>query len=284
MTDAHNDRSQKDTSLFSSDEGWGLDKDIAKLEETPEEQLTSEFITPELINPELKRWDLVLVLLLLVIAVLVTLVGARQRGEALPFLPHALEPSIPTSQSLDRLTDGTELLLETDDERRRVFVRLPDRESWVLVSQDDFTAANPALSPDGAWVAYLSTQDAPAMVVVPLEQSGKVIYTSADLQGLGQRMGITMTSICAWTPIAWATDGARLAFFGCTDDPSASRAFFADLITTTMTLQPSLVAGSVASGDNLRQLWWNSSDQLSVTFPPTAPGEHTTVQEFSVPK
>ncbi len=272
MTDTNNNQSKD----------LNLDKAI---EEVDKEHPKNDEDKGKVEEKSSKYWELALALWLVIMAVLVTLAGFYRRGETLLFFLRTVQPTImPTPELLDKLSNGTELFLETDGERRRVIVQLPDRESWVLVSQDDFTAANPSLSPDGAWVAYLSTQDAPEIVNVPLEKPGKATYTSNELQGLGLRIGITMTSICPWTPIAWAEDSTRLAFFGCADDPPVSRAFTADLVTSSMTLQSSLVAGSVAYGHTPRQILWLDSDQVSVTFPPAAPGEPETVEIFSIPK
>lgn len=228
-----------------------------------------------------RLWSLVLLLLIIAGAVTVTIVGAKQRGELSGLFRRVALRSRPQVILLESRQDRS-LLLEIDGEGQRVIVQRPDRESWVLVSRDDFTAANPSLSPDGAWVAYLSTRDSPEVVVVPLEQPGQVRYTSADLEGFGCRSDIDVKSICPWTPIAWAMDSAHLAFFGCAEDPPMSWAFVGTLSTSTMTLQPSLIAGTVASGAEARQILWVGPDQVSVTFPPTGDSEAETVKTFSI--
>jgi len=180
--------------------------------------------------------------------------------------------------------DEKSLLLQTDGERRQVLVQLPDRDGWVVVSRDDFTAANPALSPDGAWVAYLSTQGAPKIVVVPLEQAGRVSYTSEDLRRDDQENKTPMTDICPWSPVAWSMDSQRLAFFGCLDDPPMSRVFVADLInTTTPSLRVHRIDDIMAPGLEPRQISWIGSDKVLVTFPPTADTETETAQTIPVP-
>ncbi|MFP4394615.1 MAG: hypothetical protein ACLFTI_05060 [Anaerolineales bacterium] len=181
--------------------------------------------------------------------------------------------------------DEKSLLLQTDGERRQVLVQLPDRDGWVVVSRDDFTAANPALSPDGAWVAYLSTQGAPKIVVVPLEQAGRASYTSEDLRRDDQQNKTPMTDICPWSPVVWSMDSQRLAFFGCLYDPPMSRVFVADLIinTTPPTLQAYRIDDIMAPGLEPRQISWIGSDKVLVTFPPTADTETETARTIPVP-
>ena len=224
---------------------------------------------------------LAILLLFIASSVFVALWGAKERGELSALFQRVTSRSAPQVLFLESRNDKS-LFLETDDERHRVLVQLPDRSGWFLVSRDDFTAANPALSPDGAWVAYLSTQNAPELVVVPLEQSGRVTYGSTDLQEWGRRRDITVTTVCPWTPIAWAEDSTRLAFFGCTADPLLSHAFVAELVTPTLALQPGLITGTLVVGDAPRQILWVGPDQVSVTCPPTDPIDAESVKTFSV--
>lgn len=226
-------------------------------------------------------WGIVFALILVIGAVVVWLLSEQQHVALSTFLKSFTLHSVPKVTLLESRDDRS-LLLETEGKRNRVLVQQAGREGWLLVSQDDFTAANPSLSSDGAWVAYLSTQDAPEIVIVPLENAERVTYTSADLATFARRRDISVVSICDWTPIAWAADGEHLAFFGCAEDPRVSQVFIADLSPEDSTLTPSLITGTVASGVEPRQILWLGANQISVTFPPNQITKVETVETFSI--
>jgi hypothetical protein len=162
---------------------------------------------------------------------------------------------------------------------------MPDREGWILVSRDDGTAASPALSPDGRWVAYRSTLNEPTVVAVALEQSGRIVFTCENVTEAGEETGVKMTTICPWTPVAWSMDSTHLAFFGCGDDPPHSRVVVVelDLDTETPAFTPTIMTGTIANGLEPRQLLWVGSEQVSVTFPSTDPDQPESVKLFIVP-
>jgi hypothetical protein len=226
-------------------------------------------------------WGLALIIIIILGAVGFALLGVKQRGELSTLFWRLTLRSTPKVILLESRQDKS-LLLEIAGEHRRIIVQQSDRESWLLVSQDDFTAANPSLSPDGAWVAYLSTQNAPEIVIVPLENAERITYESADLATFGRRRDIDVASICDWTSIAWAADGEHLAFFGCAEDPPVSQVFVAELSPEDSTLTPSLITGTVASGVDPRQILWLGANQISVTFPPTKTTKVETVETFSI--
>jgi hypothetical protein len=293
MKDIQTGQSELNTSTSEPPGDWGLANAVQRLEEIPEEQLiasderasdSSEEGEEAMTGAPRRRpkyWGLALVLLILVGGAVVAVVGAWQRGNLLSLLYRFASRPTPEVVFLESQQERS-LFLESDGKRNRVLIQGPDRESWLLVSRDDYTAANPALSPDGLWVAYLSTQDAPKIVVVPLEQQGRLNYASSDLEDFGRRSDIEVASICPWTPIAWAMDSARLAFFGCAEDPALSRAFVATLADSGATLKLELIPGTVAPGTDSRQILWMGDDRVSVTFPPGDPSQAETVRTLSV--
>jgi dipeptidyl aminopeptidase/acylaminoacyl peptidase len=234
----------KTSKANSPDTVWGLGKVIQEIEEKTEEQLAREQENQpdDVPHSDAKRqktltgatqhrpkyWGLGIVLLLIMGAVTVWLLGQQQLGKVSTFFLLDFTLRSKPEVALLESRDDKSLLLETDGKYNRVLVQQADRESWLLVSQDDFTVANPSLSPDGAWVAYLSTQEAPEIIIVPLENAERITYESADLATFGRRRDIDVASICDWTSIAWAADGEHLAFFGCAEDPPMSQVFVAN--------------------------------------------------------
>jgi hypothetical protein len=297
MKKSSDDLSEVNTNQFKNAD-WGLEDDVRNLEEASDQEVSEaaentaeaykyrgdvekqETLTGA-IKPRSKFWGLGIALLFIVAALVVWLLGQQQLVRVSSFLTRLTLRSKPQVTLLESQNDKS-LLLETEGKRNRVLVQQAGREGWLLVSQDDFTAANPTLSPDGAWVAYLSTQNAPEIVIVPLENAERITYESADLATFGRRRDIDVASICDWTSIAWGADGEHLAFFGCAEDPPVSQVFVAELSPEDSTLTPSLITGTVASGVDPRQILWLGANQISVTFPPTKTTKVETVETFSI--
>ncbi|MBN2006036.1 MAG: PD40 domain-containing protein [Anaerolineae bacterium] len=223
-----------------------------------------------------------MLLLLLGLAVVSYVIGAVRRGDISNLFRRVTLRSTPQVLFLESRQDKA-LFLETDGDRQRVIVRQPNQSDWRIASQDDFTATNPALSPDGAWVVYLSTRTAPQLVLVPLDRSEYVTYTSAALADFSARNRITVTTICPWTPIAWAADSTRVAFFGCAENPSLSQMFVANVLTATLDLQSGVVTGTLVTGENPRQVLWIGADRVMVTFPATTSDQAETIETFDIP-
>jgi hypothetical protein len=249
------------SSVNSSEYDWGLEEVIREIE-SKEDLLSSE---PSTELPK-KAWDLLLLFVLVLLAIFVTLAGAWYRGEALSSLPKLISQQDAPRQLLD-VQDGKFLLLESEDKHNQVFVQLPNQAEWWYVSKGDSGVANPSLSSDGAWVAYLSIQNSPQLVIASMEQQqGVLTYTSTLLEDFGYRNNVLVTNICPWTPVAWSEDDTRLAFFGCNEDPPQSITLVADWLTATLTLQPEVITGTVISGLEPRDLLWVDTNQIAITF------------------
>lgn len=268
-------------------ESWDADLSamVRQAGDMPEPSSTTEGKNTSRVGatePKTKPWGRIMLLLLLGLAVVSYVIGAVRRGDISNLFRRVTLRSTPQVLFLESRQDKA-LFLETDGDRQRVIVRQPNQSDWRIASQDDFTATNPALSPDGAWVVYLSTRTAPQLVLVPLDRSEYVTYTSAALADFSARNRITVTTICPWTPIAWAADSTRVAFFGCAENPSLSQMFVANVLTATLDLQSGVVTGTLVTGENPRQVLWIGADRVMVTFPATTSDQAETIETFDIP-
>ena len=186
----------------------------------------------------------------------------------------------PTSITLVDLQNGVILMLEQSGSFSRVVVEPSDQASWLLVSRDDTTATNPALSSDGKQVAYVTERDGGQLVIVSIITDTRRTIEADQVQDAGDSVGFDEMQVCPWTPIAWAPTGNRIAFFGCTKDTSLSVVLVGDLSDPAIPL--TVIARSKAQASAVRQLKWLDHTHLVVSTPATD-AQQAMVSTFVVP-
>ena len=222
----------------------------------------------------------VLLVIVVVAAMAVSLIGYVQRRGLFALLSRAVPMPLPSMTLVDS-HDGVVLMLEQSGDLRRVIVETSDQANWLLVSRDDTTATNPALSSDGQQVAYVTKRGGGQLVVVSVITDTRHTVDAGQVQDVGDNAGFDEMKLCPWTPIAWAPPaGDRIAFFGCVEDSSVSVAVVGDLSDPAINL--TILASSKAESSDARQLKWLDRTQLVVSMPATD-AKKATVTTFVVP-
>lgn len=110
-----------------------------------------------------------------------------------------------------------------------VIVKTATENGWRSISQDDFTAKNPALSPKGGLVAYISEKESPHIEIVPLSTAAPYqIYPTTTHTSLSSRE-LPSLSVCPWSPVQWSPNEELIAFFACTEKPIETYAVVVDI-------------------------------------------------------
>jgi len=211
-----------------------------------------------------KRYGLVAIIILVLLGVVVAIVGVIERHGLVNIMNWASSGGSPKMEMVDS-RQGKVLMLETQGDFRRVIVKTPGQATWQLVSRDDTTAINPALSPDGRFVAYVSAQEDGQIVVVSLIDDALTKITSKEVGDIANKTPFLAAQICSWTPVAWDPDGRRVAFFGCREKPALSVVYVADLSGPNPVL--SFVTDSEVDSGSPRQLQWSGSSEITVIGP-----------------
>jgi hypothetical protein len=160
--------------------------------------------------------------------------------------------------------DGVALLTRREQKRSEVAVQMAGQTGPRYISDSDFTAKHPSLSPKGTLVAYVSEERGTHIVIASLitETRKSISATTVD-PSLSARQ-LTGLSVCSWSPVHWSPDENRIAFFACTLKPVNSYAVVADL-----SLSPPAIVWvedkSVALEN--RMLIWLNSSRLLVSEP-----------------
>ena len=205
------------------------------------------------------------IIIFVCLCVIACVAGFFERNQLPTFLlkrapwHHALEIELIESR------DDRVLMLETSGEASRVIVEVSGQASWLLVSQGDTTATNPALSPDGEQVAYVTERDGEQLVIVSLTSNTRRTVRAGQIQDADGDDGLDGMRLCPWTPIAWAPTGDRIAFFGCAEDDSLSVVLVGELSGPAISL--TVVARSKVESSATRQLSWLDDTQLVVSTP-----------------
>jgi hypothetical protein len=187
---------------------------------------------------------------------------------------------LPPSTTLVDSRAGLVLMLEQSGASSRVIVERADQSSWLLVSRDDHTAANPTLSPDATLVAYVTARDDGGVVVTSLVTDILITITAAQIKTAGEGAGFTGMQICPWTPVAWDPTNSRLAFFGCVEDDPLSMALVGDLTGLDPALEA--VPSSKIESSVKRDLKWLDRTRITISTPATD-SQSAAVTIFSVP-
>ncbi len=133
--------------------------------------------------------------------------------------------------------------------------RRPAEELWVMTLADGKSvrisggsegAGDPEWSPDGRWIAYLSSA------------GGKTSLSVARPDGAGERaLGEVVSSNSPLTylgrPIAWSPDASRIAFVSATPGPETAAASGDPVVITRYLYKPDYVEGNTRFNDNRRR-------------------------------
>jgi len=224
-----------------------------------------------------RRYGLALLILAILAALATWVLGYMQRQGPFTILSLTLPPP---SMILVDSRDGVVLMLERSGDLSRVIVETSNQGSWQLVSRDDTAATNPALSPDGERVTYVTERDDGQLVIVSIIADTRRTIDADQVQDAGDSIGFDEMQVCPWTPIAWAPTGNRIAFFGCTKEASLSVVLVGDLSDPAIPL--TVIARSKAEVSAVRQLKWLDHTQLIVSTPATD-AQRAAVSTFVVP-
>lgn len=165
------------------------------------------------------------------------------------------------SLSLLDARQGVALMLRKNSNETSVVARVEGQSTWLLISQDDTTVSNPALSPTGQQIAYLSQQAGGQIVIVPVYQGQQYTISRDSLTALD----LGVLKFCDWTPLVWHPTAKYLAFIACQKQEKYSIVVVADLTVSPPTHQ--IVADSLSDSDRPRQLHWLDDQQLIFTLP-----------------
>lgn len=225
----------------------------------------------------LSPW-LQLVLVAGLLALVMSIAGAISRGSLPGILRQAL-PQLPPSNEIVGAHEGKILMVERVGDVSRVMVKRADHVPWLVISQDDVSASQPAFSPDGTAVAYVSGRDAGQIVIVPLSGTDtRAITSDAISRAASQQEKI---GLCSWSPVAWSPDGKRLAFWACAGDKAFSMLLVADLTQAGPSLQ--VVAGSTLTTGGQRAVRWLDDTRVLTTAPAVDQAHLPSVTSFAVP-
>jgi hypothetical protein len=159
-------------------------------------------------------------------------------------------------------------MLAHTDASTQVIAQRAGQESWLLVSQDDKTPTNPALSMDGTRVAFITDRhDKPALEIISLISDTKQELTSDYIKQFvtGSGPAKPAMALCDWSPIAWDMETKRVAYFGCAEDASYSALLVSEIADERLT--PYAVAGSGVFSTQPRQVKWLDKTHLTITTP-----------------
>jgi hypothetical protein len=234
--------------------------------------------------PNLQRYVIVIILFLLLTGGSIWLIGFLQRKGLFSQWLNSAKPAslvVPVTYLIVEERNGVVLMLEQNGDSSRVIVKKSGQKAWLLISGDDTTAANPALSPDGVQVAYVSKRRGGQVVLASVMDNTPPVILENQVQMLSQSMNMNELRVCPWTPIAWSPKGDRIAFFVCSPDPPSSLIVISVVTIGNPTLN--LVTGSEAKFANTRQFIWLDDMNIITTVPVTNSQFSTSVIELSVP-
>jgi hypothetical protein len=253
----------------------GEDEDSSAREEV---EVTPGTTKDEVDRP--KHYGKFLLILLVLFGFLAWVAGVVERKGLVNVL-NSISPGRTIETTLVEARDGTVLMLETNGKLSQIVAQVPGQASWYLISKDDTTATNPALSPDANLVAYLSAREEVQIAIVSLSNEEQYHITSEQAEQIGMQALITEVNICPWTTVAWSPDSHRVAFFGCRKNPPLSLAFVADISGPEVVL--STIAESEFDTAAPRQLEWSGPTQVTIVTPSADVQQVGRVKTLSVP-
>jgi hypothetical protein len=253
----------------------GEDEDLSAREEVEVAPGTTK---DEVDRP--KHYGKFLLIFLVLFGIIAWIAGVVQR-QGLVTMFNRMLPGRTIETTLVEARDGTVLMLERNGKLSQIVAQVPGQASWYLISKDDTTATNPALSPDANLVAYLSARQEVQIAIVSLSDEKQYHITSEQAEQIGMQALITEVKICPWTTVAWSPDSHRVAFFGCRKNPPLSLALVADISGPEVVL--STISESEFDTANPRQLEWSGPTQVTIVTPSANVQQVGRVKTLSVP-
>jgi hypothetical protein len=230
-------------------------------------------------RPSKKKFFLVLFILFFFLAIIVVLIGFFQHHDLRSIFDRTPQLSI---EFVEACNDSI-LMIERSGNINRVIVEKLDYASWFLVSKDDTTVTNPALSPEGDLVAYLTQRNNGEIVIISPSTSIDYTVTFDQIKQLGQKEKLQDMKICPWTPIAWDSKNSRVSFFGCFDDQNITHSVVIVCKFKEPTPVLAIIPDSIHQTAIIREIKWMGINQLSVNTPMENYSKIPLVKRFDVP-
>ncbi len=214
------------------------------------------------------RFGLRFVLLALIISsfllgILAWAIGYFQRGGSVPVITKSI--SNPASPKAIDSQKGVVLLVEQEGDINRVLIQQPNQIGWTVVSRNDTTAINPALSPDGTLVVYNTKKDGGKIIAVSTQITTEMIISATMLIDLGKSSSVGEMKVCEWTPMVWNSTSNRIAFFGCGLHDNFSVAIIGTIVYTDFSIK--VVPYSRLDASTTRTIEWTDDKHLYLSAP-----------------
>lgn len=285
----HESLPAEDESSFTAKDS-SIPEDLMELEYEPSEEEATDRTNMSGPRPgdveasvvRVRPYGRVLLVFLLAVGILVWFIGYLQRNNLIQLLSQTVRSASPSIELIESCDDVV-LMLERSGKHSRIIVEKAGRAAWVLVSKDDTTVTNPALSPDGKFVAYVSERDGGQIVIISLTADKQYTVTLKQVRSAGQKEDLDGMKICPWTPISWDAESRQIAFFGCIDGGSLSRSVVLICKIAEPTLTLGVVVPSLLDSSITRQVKWLGFSQLIVSTATNNSELGATVTRFDVP-
>ena len=254
--------------------------------QTEDESATAPWWTtqPEDPPPNVRTHLIRILGVLILIILAIALFGSLVQNSSTPIPQSAVATAsytLPSSRTfLIDSRNGVALILDQRSGENRLYVKLTNQPGLYMVSDTDLTASAPALSPDGARVAFLSRQGDLHVVVAPVVSGTQQVISADLMQQFGRDNDFLERHVCPWTPLAWNPASDQIAFFVCNANGTSSRGVSAHLFGN-ITL--SLVKGSALESDKPRQLLWMDDSTMLTTLAVTSTQSSLTLEQLQVP-
>jgi hypothetical protein len=239
---------------------------------------------PEKPPPNVKRWITALIIISAVIATVAVILGSFSQNSTSSTVASLTPNSQLGSQSTTQLVAAhseVSLIVEKVGSSSRIYIKRKDQLGLQLISSVASSATDPALSPDGSKVAYLSQQDNSHLVIAAFVTNTEQVISADQIRQFGSDNDFLEQQLCLWTPLVWDPGSQQIAFFVCNQNQNSSRAVVAKLASSKILLTP--LKGSGNDSAYARQLVWFDPAQILVTMPVSDTSQSPSLIQIPVP-